>query len=486
MKAFAAGTKNARTRFVLPWGQPRGAPRGAHRRLSRRLAFITLLPVTLGILLLAVFAERRAHSLLEDELGRRLALSAVGIALQVLPEQVIALTEGEENSRTFANVRHKLLSGQMRFGLRRVLVLAPDFTARGDSSGRLRLGAKAYEVTADEPEIRAALAGQPTASILFTGRDRLPYKRAYAAIGAPAVGVVMVEGNATYYEPLVRFRRWLFVWGGFLLLVLVVAVVVIGQRIVGPVGRLALAADRIGGGELSAPIAIETKDEIGLLAERFEQMRRALAARDERMQMMLAGIAHEVRNPLGGLELFVGLLREGLVDQPERLAEVASLQRELTYLNAVVSEFLDYARRPVLSLEELNVRDVLQDVVAAAGATRDVVQVNGAAGLLVKADAGQLRRALLNLLRNALQVAPQGPVVLAARQEKDHTIIEVRDAGPGVPAELQEKIFTPFFTTRQKGTGLGLAFAKEIVAEHHGSLTVHTAPEGGACFRITL
>ena len=478
MKAFEAGSTNARARPLNI--------RGPHKRLSRRLAFITLMPVTLGIFLLAFFAERRAHSLLESELGRRLALSAVSIASQILPEQVNTLLDGDEHSRTFANVRHRLLEGRNRFGLRRVLVVAPDLAALGDSLGRLTLGAKAHEITPDEPEIRAALAGAPTASVLFTGRDQLPYKRAYAAVGDPAVGLVMVEGNATYYEPLVHFRRWLFVWGAFLLLFLVLAVVVIGQRIVGPIGRLALAADRIGGGELSAPIEIETKDEIGVLAERFEQMRQALAVRDERMQMMLAGIAHEVRNPLGGLQLYVGLLREGLEGQNERLTEVASLERELTYLNAVVNEFLDYARRPVLALEDLQVRDLLLDVAAAAGAAQGVVNIDVDPNLQVKADAGQLRRALLNLLRNALQVAPQGPVVLAASQAPHGTIIEVRDAGPGVPAQLQEKIFAPFFTTRQKGTGLGLAFAREIVAEHKGSLTLHTAPEGGACFRITL
>jgi signal transduction histidine kinase len=459
-----------------------------HKRLARRLAFTTLLPVSMGIFIFCVLAERRAQSLLEDELGRRLAMSAVAIAVQILPEQVKSLSAGDEGSRTFAHVHHKLQEGQSRFGLRRVMILSQDSTSRGDSLGRVALGSTAHEVSADSLEIQLAESGRPTASPLFTGHDRLLYKRAYAAIGdsASVAGVVMVEGNATYYESMRRFRTWLFLGGGGLLLILVVAVVLVGQRMTGPIGRLAFAADRIGRGELNVPVAKETNDEIGVLAERFDEMRRALAARDERMQMMLAGIAHEVRNPLGGLELFVGLLREGLQGQPDRLDEVKSLQREVSYLGDVVTEFLDYARRPVLTLSTLELQPLLNEVKQVAGVDAQLVSVLVAPALVVKADEGQLRRVLLNLVRNALQAAPKGPVVLEAKRTDGRVVIEVRDGGSGVPEELKEKIFDPFFTTRQKGTGLGLAFARDIVVEHKGSLTVHTAAEGGACFRITL
>lgn len=459
-----------------------------HKRLARRLAVTTLLPVTIGIFIFGVLAERRAQSLLEDELGRRLAMSAVAIAVQILPEQVESLSAGDESSRTFANVHHKLVEGQSRFGLRRVLILGKDLTSRGDSLGRVALRSKAHEVSADSLEIQVAEAGRPTASPLFTGHDNLPYKRAYAAIGegTAVAGIVMVEGNATYYETMRRFRHWLILGGGVLLLILSVAVVLVGQRMTGPIGRLALAADRIGRAELNEPVLKETNDEIGVLAERFDEMRRALAARDERMQMMLAGIAHEVRNPLGGLELFVGLLREGLQGQPERLDEVKNLQREVTYLGDVVTEFLDYARRPVLTLHEMELGPLLREVKQVAGVEAQSISVLAEKSICVEADEGQLRRVLLNLVRNAVQSAPHGPVVLEAKRTEGRVVIEVRDGGTGVPDELKEKIFDPFFTTRQKGTGLGLAFARDIVKEHKGSLTLHTAAEGGACFRITL
>lgn len=457
-------------------------------RLARRLFIAMLVPVVAGVSLYAVFAQQRAHALLEDELGRRLATAAVAVAVQILPEQVQALREGDEGSRTHTNVSHKLDLALARFDLRRVLLLGADFSGRVDTSKRLSLGARAHEVLADEPEMKRALEGVATASPLFTGKDGRPYKRAYAAVGAPgqAGGVVMVEGDATYYTPLQRFQRWLLLWGVGVLGLLLVVVVVVARRITGPVSRLSEAALRIGHGQFETPVPAETQDEIGWLAHRFEDMRRAVAARDERMQMMLAGIAHEVRNPLGGLALFTGLLREGLQDQPERLTEVARLERELSYLNAVVTDFLEYARRAAPVPEQVPLAPLFEELVEVAAPGDALVKIELVGQPAVQADRGQLRRLLLNLLRNALAAAPQGPVVLAARGTSPGCLIEVRDGGPGVPNELRSQIFTPFFTTREKGTGLGLALAREIVADHGGTLTLHDAPEGGACFRIRL
>ncbi len=458
-------------------------------RLSHRLVVATILPIALGIATFGILAQRQAQSLLEAELGHRLTATAVAVAMQILPEQVAALGPGEEGSRTFANVYNKLVVGRQRFALRRVMVLATDLSGRGDSEGRVALGARAHEVSADDVEIQLALAGRPAASPLFTGNDKRPYKRAYAAIAetpSRPAGVVMVEGDATYFDSLARFERWILVGSGVLVALLLAAVLLVARRITSPVQRLALAADRIGQGHLEAPIVPQTADEIGGLAERFEQMRQALAARDERMQMMLAGIAHEVRNPLGGLELFAGLLREGLADQPERLEEVKRLEREVGYLNTVVTEFLDYARRPALALEMVPLKALLDEVTQVGAVGRSDVSVDVDPALQVMADQNQLRRVLLNLLRNAVAASPQGAIVLSARRQSARVVIECRDSGPGVAPALVEKIFTPFFTTRQKGTGLGLAFAREIVAEHGGVLSVSPALEGGACFRMEL
>jgi len=460
----------------------------APRRLLLRLLVGTIAPTVAALALFGFFAHEVARRALEDELGRRLGTAAAGAAATLLPEQLRAFGPGDEDSLTYAGVRRRLEGARVRLGVRRVLAVTPDLEARGDTSSALPLGAHAYELDADRAEIARALGGRPSASPLFVGHDGVPYKRAYAAIGEPGDvgGVIAVEGNADYPAVLATFRRSLMRTGVGALLAVLALTVWLSRRISRPVARLAQAAARLGRGDLDAPIPIETRDEIGLLAQTLDETRAALRARDERMQMMLAGIAHEVRNPLGGLELYAGLLRDALGNQPERLDEVARIEREVGHLKAVVNEFLEFARRPAPRLDAVALRplfDEIRELTAPGGAA---VAIDAADGLAVRADAVQLRRVLLNLARNAVTAARAGHVQLAAAADGARVRIEVRDDGPGVAPELREKIFAPFFTTREKGTGLGLAFVREIVRDHGGEVAVRDAAGGGTVFSFEL
>jgi signal transduction histidine kinase len=444
-----------------------------------------LVPAILALAFFGAAAHEIARRLLEDELGRRLATAASSVAMLVLPEQLSAIAAGDEESNTYANLRHRVEQARERLAVRRVLLVAADLSARGDSENLLPLGAKAHELGADAPEIEKAALGQPTASPLFTGRDGLPYKRGYARIGKG--GFAVVEASAQYLDALAAFRRWLLLGGIAGVAIIVVLAAWLSRRMTGPLERLARAAERIGQGDLTGRVAVETRDEIGYLASRLDEMRDALRARDERMQMMLAGIAHEVRNPLGGLELYAGLLREGLSGQAERLAEIARVEREIGYLKDVVTDFLDFARRPAPVMDVVAVHELLEE---AAEVCRPVagptVRVDCESGLNARVDRAQVRRAIINLAKNAMAAAgPSGQVVLAARMGVAQRVVwEVRDSGPGVPADIAEKIFAPFFTTHERGTGLGLAFVREIARDHGGEVAVDRAPEGGARFRF--
>jgi signal transduction histidine kinase len=468
-----------------------GAPSA---KLLTKLLLATLAPTLVALAGFGFLAHETARRTLEDELGNRLGTAAAGAALLVLPEQIQALAAGEESSRTYARVSRSLATAKERLGVRRVALVSRDLRGRGDTEGLVALGAEAHELSADAVEIEGAARGKAVASPLFWGRDGRPYKRAYAPVGpaGSVAGFVVVEASADYLASLAAFRRWIVAAGGLGLALIVAFTVAFARRLTGPLGRLAEAADRIGRGELGAAVPVETRDEVGVLAARLEEMRAALRARDERLQMMLAGIAHEVRNPLGGLELYAGLLRESLAGAPERLAEVARIEREIAYLKNVVTDFLEYARRPRPELDRVPVRPLFEEVaeVAAAGQAGAAVRIEAPPELAVRGDRAQLRRALLNLLRNALAAAGAGgQVVLAAAAvagEPPAVACEVRDSGPGIAPEMRERIFDPFFTTREKGTGLGLAFVREIARDHGGEVAVDRAPEGGACFRLHL
>jgi signal transduction histidine kinase len=482
-------------------------------RLLTRLLIGTSVPTALVLCAFGVLAHEVARHVLEDELGRRLALAAAGAAGMILPEQLAALADSDSQSLTTSNVRRKLALARERFDVRRVTLVSRDLVARGDTDGRIPDGSEAHEFEADRLEMRAAAEGAPSTSPLFEGHDGLPYKRGYAAIsteiadrgnrsGNPmrtgVLGFVVVEASADYFVALRVFRRRLLLGGGAALLTTLLVTSLLARRISRPVVELAVAAERIGRGELDEPVTATTGDEVGFLARTLDAMRSALKARDERLQMMLAGIAHEVRNPLGGLELYAGLLRDALADQPERLEEIRRIDRELGYLKRVVNEFLDYARRPALAVTAVAVADLFKEVAELASTPQLRISAVATTGLGVRADEIQLRRALINLANNAVAAAlkahPAGGGQVELRAERlraamDGTSpirIQIDDNGVGVAAELRERIFAPFFTTREKGTGLGLAFVKEIIADHGSEIRVGASPSGGARFEFEL
>jgi signal transduction histidine kinase len=225
-----------------------------------------------------------------------------------------------------------------------------------------------------------------------------------------------------------------------------------------------------------------------MLRDTLEEMRKALRARDEEREILLAGIAHEVRNPLGALDLFAGLLAEELQGRPEA-AHVARIRSELSALSKVVEEFLDYARARPPVREEVDLPRLLGEVADLAqplAAERNVsLSIEGAGE--VRADPDQVRRAALNLVRNAVEAAPPGSVVeIAARTRDGEAAIEVADRGPGLSAEAKDRLFRPFFTTKEGGTGLGLALAKKVADAHEGALALEDRDGGGTVARLVL
>ena len=216
--------------------------------------------------------------------------------------------------------------------------------------------------------------------------------------------------------------------------------------------------------------------------------------------MMLSGIAHEVRNPLGGIALFAGLLSEELTGDgdKEKRECVEKIQRELGHLERLVDDFLGYAREPRLEKVPVDVPRLFRDVADVAGPrlqeknqTLDVVispavTKSTAEGRPLMADETTLHRALLNLLINAGQAAPEnGHIVLEASQRRDKTLLSVQDDGPGIPPEIRSKLLTPFFTTKEKGIGLGLSLVSRFAAAHGGTLNLLPSDKG-AHFQIVL
>lgn len=447
--------------------------------------------------LFAVVAHEVARRDLEAELGTRLAAIAASASEQVRGKYLVELGPGDEGDRAYLNTRRKLEALVQATGVARIYVFGRDFASAVDTAAGVEIGTTYFQAELDRHELgRVFSQGVSVSSVLFRGAEGKLYKAGYAPVRASEneddiVLALGVDAPAVYFERLAALRRSLFLYGALLALVVLGISVVMATLITRPVRHLAAAAERIGRGELDAPVARTSHDEIGFLAETMDEMRRDLRARDERMQLMLSGIAHEVRNPLGGIELFAGILRDELEPGDERRSHVARIERELSYLKAVVSDFLDYARRPAPELQEIDLAELSSDVVELV---RPEAQAAGlpleldAAPTPCRADAGQLRRAVLNLVRNAVQASQGvegGAVRVTVTREDGRAVIAVHNRGRPIPDDVRARMFEPFFTTREKGTGLGLAFVREIVADHKGEIMVESE-DGDTTFRVIL
>lgn len=241
----------------------------------------------------------------------------------------------------------------------------------------------------------------------------------------------------------------------------------------------------------------------GELYEANQQLRRAreLAALGE----MAAGIAHEVRNPLGSIGLFATALEEDLAELPDQRDMAMKISRAVRSLDAVVTDVLTFARDLRLDAAAVSVAELLESSLASCAdlvqRARVEVRLPDDAGLArtLLCDSSLVQQALVNVLRNAVEAMEmvQGERVVtisaspcgarsAQGRQRDMIALRICDIGPGVNEDTLKRMFNPFFTTRKAGTGLGLAIVHRIVDAHHGRVTVRNRTGGGAEVELML
>jgi signal transduction histidine kinase len=335
-------------------------------------------------------------------------------------------------------------------------------------------------------------------AIPLTGRD------------GDLLGVLLVGSSRQNLIQMLDFIRSLalMVGGGVILLGLILGWW-ISARVTRPIEKLAAGAREVAAGHWEARVSVRSRDEIGQLAEAFNEMTRQLSEQRERLvqtervaawRELAKRLAHELKNPLFPLQLTVENLQRAREQTSEQFDEIffestATLRAELENLKAIVIRFSDFAKMPPPEFEPVDLNELVRSAVklfepqlAPVGRPPITPELYlDESAPRPQADRTLLRRALENLILNSLDAMPAGGTLTVRTAQRNGAVrLEVTDTGEGLTPEECARLFTPYYTTKRHGTGLGLAIVQSVVSDHAGRIEVESAPGAGATFRIEL
>jgi signal transduction histidine kinase len=388
-----------------------------------------------------------------------------------------------------------------------------------------------HELVSANEGVGKVLAGRPGAAEFYDELGELMVG-AYVPVKEFGWGVVVEEPISSAYFELRRLETnsLLFVIAGIIITAL--TGIFFARSIEKPIKELTLGTEAVARGELGYRITLNSSDEIGKLADAFNQMTRDLRDSQERLILseklaslgtMAAGMAHEIKNPLVSLRTFTQLLQQKWDDKEFREKFSSIIPHEIERINRIAESLLKFGRPMKPELTKVDVNSLLEEVLLLfeSESKKNNVRVTKKLAHLpeIAGDSGQLSQAFVNLIKNAIESMTDkggeltvktdvGEVIklgkINARQgvkkgeemvwgEEEELgkptpviFIEITDSGEGISEENMKSLFDPFFTTKMTGTGMGLPITLRIIEEHQGSIKVRSKPGVGTTFIVTL
>jgi two-component system, NtrC family, nitrogen regulation sensor histidine kinase NtrY len=324
------------------------------------------------------------------------------------------------------------------------------------------------------------------------------------------LGILLIGNSQRSYVELKRHiaASALLVGGGGIVLAILLSSWV-AARVTRPVEQLARAAQDVAAGNWNARVDVVGNDEFAQLADSFNRMTTELLTQKERLvqaervaawRELARRLAHELKNPLFPLQLTVENLIRARTQSPAQFDEVfredaRTLLAEISNLKAIVGRFSEFSKMPQPQLQPVQINDILRGVAQLHQAQFEApgrapisckLELDENVGA-VAADADLLHRAFSNLVLNAMDAMPKGgTLTLRSRRGDDGVVVEVADTGIGLTREECQRIFTPYYTSKQHGTGLGLAIVQSVVSDHGGRISVRSESGSGTTFVIEL
>lgn len=356
---------------------------------------------------------------------------------------------------------------------------------------------------ADDPLVKQALSAEVDQGVTEVATAQGAHLGGYGKVG---LGRLWVITQIPKEAALAANRELIYRSVLFAVAVLLAGILVsiyLSRVVTAPLQKLEAAAEVIGRGRFDVAVDVTSRDEIGELAEAFSRMTAALKetqaqlVQSEKMAafgQLGAGITHEVKNPMTGIVGFAQLAQRR-VHEPEKVAELLKMiEKEGLRCKDILVNFLKFARSPAGERERLELNALVEESGAMLRHQLSIHDVTmqlelSAQAPVVEANGAELQQVLMNLAINAQQAMPKGGRVrLSTHVEQGMAQVRVADNGPGIPPHIRQKIFEPFFSTKQKGegTGLGLSVSFGIIQAHGGSLQLESVMGQGSTFVVNL
>ena len=454
------------------------------------LSFVLLVMVVVGLSGWVLF-ELTDRSL-ERQMRDHLVSVATLVSTKLSGNVLRYLHEGREHSTLYRTLVGKLQRAEQGVGARHIFVFDRQYRSLLDTDGLMPIGREYPKLLFHRRELERVWKGHTAHSVLFYDGD-VPYMTGYAPIfhDGEVVAAVGVEIGAGFVDSIRIFGRSVLIFAGLGALLTVGVAWGLARTLTRPIQKLVEAAREIGRGNMDQEVATASDDEIGYLGETMEEMRRKLVARDAQLRLMLSGVAHEIRNPLGSIELYAGLIAGDLPAGDERKQHIEKVIGEVRRLNRVISEFLEFARPAPPQPQPTALAPLVADAAFLLAPEMEKAgiqyEMDVASDLEAYIDGAKIERVLINLMKNAVQAMRDGGhLAVRAAAKGGEVIVEVADDGPGMSEEVRSRLFEPFFTTKEKGSGLGLAVVALIVEENRGRIEVDSRQGEGTVCRLRL
>jgi signal transduction histidine kinase len=334
----------------------------------------------------------------------------------------------------------------------------------------------------NETEIFSQSNNTVTTSLPFKGNDSNWYLWGYYKFSDEYW--LAVRASAANFENINDLAKTIWLFGLIGIILSIILGLWIANSITKPITKLVKFSSGIGKGELNENPPTEMKGELKILSDALVLMRDNIANNQKEKEKILAQIAHEIRNPLGGIELLTSLIHESLSNEEKNKEYSTKILKELSGLKELITSYLNYSRPTPANEEKINIKEIIDEAISFV--QNDLAMKNISVNLELNLkeiyfDKIHFRNIILNLLKNSIDsIDKNGEIKISSKGKMNKEFVIFSDNGIGIKEENLAKIFEPFFTTKNSGTGLGLASCKKFCEENSAQIVAENINKGCA------